>query len=175
MKQNLKKILIILLPLILQGCTLGGTKNTNKTYNIDKKIQEDWNVEYGISSDTLIQEVNIDTAMEKLKEDKGILVLSSPDCQYCQTAFPLIDELSKEYQMNNIYYVDAGTINQEKRKELNVLLDNTLKTNPDGTISLVVPDVYAITNGEVLGNQRKTLKEEDKLKNVYEDLFKKVK
>lgn len=176
MKKFFKKILILLLlSVILIGCTLGGTKNTNKTYNTSKKIEEDWPLEYGISIETLIQEVNINTALEKLKTDEGVLVLSSSDCPYCQIAFPVIDELSKEYQMNNIYYVDAETIDQEKRAELNEVIGNTLKTNLDGTISLIVPDVYVIKKGMVLGNQREIAEDKDELKNIYEELFKKLK
>ena len=95
MKHKVKKYLgLLIFPLMLTGCTLGGSKNTEKTYNTNKIIKDDWYVEYeGLSEDTLIQEVNIDTALEKLKTEEGLLVLSSSDCPYCQTAFPILDEL----------------------------------------------------------------------------------
>ena len=177
MKHKVKKYLgLLIFPLMLTGCTLGGSKNTEKTYNTNKIIKDDWYVEYeGLSEDTLIQEVNIDTALEKLKTEEGLLVLSSSDCPYCQTAFPILDELSKDYLMENIYYVDAKTIDQDKSSELNELLGNTLKTNADDSISLIIPDVYAFNNGEVLGNQRETEEDIDYLKALYENLFQMLK
>lgn len=175
MQKKLKKIFLIVLPFILTGCTLGGSSKKEKKYNENKIIQEDWHLDYdGVSEDTLIQEVNIDIALEKLKTDRGILILSSPDCPYCITAFPVLDELSREYKMENIYYVDAATINQEKRAELNEMLGGELLTNDDGTISLVIPDVYAIKEGSVLGSQRKVVEDKEKLKKLYENLFKKL-
>lgn len=173
MQKNLKKMFFILLLFILTGCTLGGYTKQEKIYNEDKIIQEDWYLDYdGVSEDTFIQEVNIDLALEKLKTDAGILILSSPDCPYCMTAFPVLDELSRKYKMENIYYVDAATINQEKRAELNEMLGGTLLTNNDGTISLVVPDVYAVKKGSVLGSQHEVVEDKEKLKELYENLFK---
>lgn len=167
----IKMCIIQSMTILLTSCALGGTINVNNKDNADTKAKEDWKYIYGISLDTSIKKVTIDTALEEVKNDKGILVISSPDCPYCQIALPIIDELSKEYPKEKIYYVDAQTINQKKRIELNEFIGNTLIVNHDKSISLLVPDVYAIKKGNVLVNQRQNLNDMKELKNKYKYMF----
>ncbi len=171
MYKRLKIMLMILFSLILSSCSFEGTKKNNLTYNTNKEIKDDWYLEYKLSNDTFIKEVNIDTAIERLKSDKGILILASTDCPYCHYSLPLIDELAKEYNFKNIYYVDARTIDQEKRKILNNFLGNIFKPNSEGNILLKIPDVYAIKEHKILENYRESENNKKSLKNKYRKLF----
>lgn len=171
MNKKLKIISMILFSIILTSCSFEGVKKNNPTYNTNKKIKDDWYLEYKLSNDTFIKEVNIDTAMKNLQSNKGILILASTDCPYCHYSLPVIDELAKEYNFKNIYYVDARTIDQEKRKILNNFLGNIFKANSEGNILLKIPDIYAIKEHKILENYRESENNKENLKNKYRKLF----
>ena len=135
----------------------------------------------GVSTNNVINAVESAQAIEQLKVGDGVLILAQPVCSWCQLVMPVIDEVSKELKLDNVYYVDSSLITTKEEKEaLQVLLEGNLVVENEEII-LYTPDVYVFKNGKVAGRQlggvesSNEVEQTTQLKEIYQTLFEIIK
>ncbi|MFA5603577.1 MAG: hypothetical protein WDA12_01820 [Bacilli bacterium] len=179
----MKKILMILLMVLLVGCTdkniwketkdslkfekeyevLNGTKNANGTeyLNID------------IPSANPIKYLTIDETIEFLENGTGILYLGRPGCPYCRSTLNTFLDFAKDNEIKKINYYNPEIIRSEGTddyKKILEILDEYLKVDVvtqseededfDSTLKrLAVPDVYFVNKGRVIGHYQESRSE----------------
>ena len=74
-------------------------------YSIEKKQSS--LSDYNISRNTQIKEITIDEAKSVFDDGTGMLILSFPNCEYCQVVLPVIDDLIAGKEIDNIYYLNV--------------------------------------------------------------------
>lgn len=180
----MKKILIvILLAFVLVGCH----DRNEDPFVIDYPIMK--NVEH------VYVKTNYTTALNLILDGTGVLLFAFDsnlyDCPYCQTVVPILNEAAIESGWDSIYYLDIYKMRAENTSEYRLLVgyiesqvQDLLVRNEQKT--LVVPDVYFIKEGQIMGHHIATLYEDERfiydlnetqrltLKNIYLDLFSRI-
>ncbi len=145
--------------------------NTNVTGPVDPLLAYE-----GVSTNHVIRAVESAQAIEQLKVGDGVLILSQPTCSWCQLVMPVIDEVSRELNLEDVYYVDSSLVTSKEEKEaLQILVAGNLIVE-DEEIILYTPDVYVFKNGEVVGHklggvEQSTEEQHNQLKEEYQTLF----
>lgn len=164
---------------------------------LNNKVNEDNQRTYplvNLSDDNLFVKSNEEEIIKILESGSGLIVFASVTDEYSRTIMPLIDELSKNLDLEKIYYFDITTIrdtidlddlNEPIIKEkgsngyykiLNLLdseLPNYYLKSKDGKEidtkekRIEVPTVIGIKNGKIEGIHIKTL---DSQKSGYDKL-----
>lgn len=169
MKKTLKFITFIFIVITLNSCTFISIKSEDKE-NKEFKV-EDIKKSYKLEGDVDIENLGFNKTYEMIEKEKGILVISSPNCNFCMEAMPIINKLKNEYKHIKVFYLNATYINQENRKKFDSKLSNKLKRDLNGNILFKVPDVYAFDENKILGNQRGIIEDINKFNSEYKKLF----
>lgn len=118
MKEETKsKIIIAVVLIVLIGliAILGGKKETTTAETPDMILQnaEEESKKVKDSEKKEFTEINVDTYLEYYAgENKQIVLLARPSCHYCQIAEPLIQKISKEYDIS-INYLNPDNFQEE--------------------------------------------------------------
>ena len=59
-----------------------------------------------LSSNNLFKYVKADKAVEFLKNDTGVIYFGFPQCPWCRTLVPYLEEIGKSFGIKNIYYLN---------------------------------------------------------------------
>lgn len=88
------------------------------------------------------------------------------ECPYCLACVPLLNEVARELGIEKILYFDVYAMRKERTAEYVLLLGyldgqvgDLLERN--GRKEIVVPDVYVVKDGEILGHHIATIKDDD--------------
>lgn len=87
------------------------------------------------------------------EQGSGIVFLGFPECPWCQALVPMLDNAAKAEQVDTIHYLNirqARANNDDTYRKLVTLLADYLQENEAGELSISVPDVTAIANGEIV-------------------------
>ena len=208
----MKKVLVLLICLLLVGCEA----NVNKTNNeeIDKTKEEindknneeinnnditkfkeeyealnDKSVKMEVNENAKLHYLDIDGAIDFLKNKTGILYFGFPTCPWCRNILPVLFNVSIDNN-EEIYYFNPKELretNDEKFNKIMEILDKYLKSNSNGEKTLYVPDVYFVKDGNIKGhhlssvesqtNPYETLNDSQKqeLYNIYNNLLSEIK
>lgn len=155
MKNKINIIIVLLIILvILSSC--------NKDY-MQRKYQQ------LNDSNHIFKVCCADEIIELLDSNKkAIIVFSFPACPWCQAAIPYINEVAKEMNYNEIYYLDIKDMrDNSKSKDHKKYIEIYEKirfdiTNPD---NINAPTVIVINNGNVLGFHTDTVESHIKNEN----------
>lgn len=193
---SMKKILNILscfiLICLISGCSVN--KNIDNNYDALKFKEEyealnDSSVKMDISDDNPIKYVDFSSLEEVLTSKTGVIYLGFPSCPWCRNIIPVLFEVAKENDIDTIYYANPREIkdNHENYQKLKDILNDYLEVNDEGEKTLYVPDVYFVKDGKIVGNHLSSVDSQDdpyvsltleqvlELKNIYQDLFNKIK
>jgi len=180
----MKKLIVLLL--IIVGLGLSGcSKNSG--------IEEDYpmlrEIEHVYVKGTYQEVVNA------LTVDKGVSVIyfafdtNLYECPFCIATVPIINEVAIEEGIEKIIYLDIFEMRRDETAEYQMLLgyldskvDDLIVR--DGVMKLIVPDLYVVKDGEILGHHIATVKNEsgsfvynldeeqtEELKTIYRNLF----
>lgn len=183
----MKKIIYIILSMvILTGCSI--TPITEMNNDAKRFIEEYANI--NIDIDNPIVYKTDKEIIDILKSGTGIIYFGFPECPWCRSAIPILLEVAKEMEIEEIYYFNPMSIrnsNTETYQEIIELLGDNLAIDENGDKRLYVPDVYFVSNGEIIGhhlgtvdtqtdpkNKPLTEDEQSKLKVVYKELISKT-
>ena len=182
MKKNIWKILIVLI-LLLVGC------NTK-----DEFLQD---FPYMKETEHVFKKANYQEVVNAFTVNPGINVVlfafnpNYADCPFCHSAIPLLNEAALETGIERILYIDIYNMRKERNANYLILLgylDGYVQDliERDGLKEIIVPDVYFIKDGIILGHHIATVKDEDdryiynlndeekaQLKSIYLTLFRK--
>lgn len=108
-----------------------------------------------VGQDNIYKIVDMDKGIEILESGTGIVFFGFPSCEWCQKFAVLLNEAAKEYDVEQIYYVDIKYDRKnttEKYTKLLEVIDEYLDEERD----VYVPDVYFVKNGKILGHNNET-------------------
>lgn len=135
-------------------------------------------------------------SLTKKKGSFVILFAYDPDlyvCPYCMEVLPILNEVARESKIDKILYLDIRAMRVDRTREYLDLIEYIEKQVSDLEIrndktEIIVPDVYVVQDGKILGHHIATLKDEegtfilnlneeqkDELKSIYKNLFEKIK
>lgn len=153
----MKRIAYIVLGiLLLTGCSITPIKDLN---NDGKRFSEEYS-NLNIDEQNPMKYKTDKEIIEILKSGTGIIYFGFPDCPWCQNAVPVLLEVAKEMEIDEIYYFNPKEIrkdNTESYQEIVKLLDDNLTIDENGNKRLYVPDVYFISSGKIIGHHFKTI------------------
>jgi len=114
-------------------------------------------------------------------------------CPFCIEVLPILNEAAIAAGVEEILYLDIRSMRVERNAEYLSLIDyitkqvDDLETRND-QLEIIVPDVYLVQNGKILGHHIATLKDEEgkyrldldsqgkaELIEIYRNIFKKIK
>lgn len=98
-----------------------------------------------------------------LEDGTGIVFLGYPSCPWCQRYAAMLNELAKEYGIKKIYYhntYDGYKNNTEEYRKITEILNDHLQFDNVGNRHLYVPDSAFVIEGEIIGNDWETSKDQ---------------
>lgn len=119
-----------------------------------------------VAKDHIYETIDADEARELLHEGTGVLFLGFPACPWCQTLSPYLDEVAKEVGIDKISYFDIRqdrTDNTGVYQDVVDTLEPFLDKDEDGNPRVYVPHIVVMKGGEVVGNYRIDLPDEQGL------------
>jgi predicted bacteriocin transport accessory protein len=174
----MKKVLILIIFLLLIGCTAkessvnnnldskdnnpieNDSKDDNPIENDIEKMKEEYeslngtSVEVTIDSKASLKYLDSSEIIDFVKNSTGILYIGYPTCPWCRNIIPVLLNVG----INNnetIYYVNSKKLKQDDidvYNELINLLGDYLRVDSQGNKVLYVPDVYFIKDGKIVGH-----------------------
>ncbi len=182
----MKKILCLILGiLLLSGCSVTSINESNDA----KRFSEEYSA-IDVSEDNPMIYKTDKEIIDILKSGTGIIYFGFPDCPWCREAVPVLLEIAKEMDIDEIYYFNPKEIREENTdtyQEIVKLLGDNLQNDESGNKRLYVPDVYFVSGGKILGHNFKTVEsqtnptenpltdtQKTELKNIYKRLISKT-
>ena len=181
----MKKILflIILFSVTLLGCSKDPLGKIEDDYEFLKEI------------DHIYEKIDYNTMINALTVDQGsyIIIFAFKQCPFCVEVIPILNEVAIEEGFDKILYHDIYDMRYNNTAEYKLLvgyLDNKVGDliSRDDVKTLVVPDVYFVRNGVILGHHIATIlndegkyirnlteEETNQVKEIYRDLIKSIK
>lgn len=154
---------IAFLALIFLLATLCGCRKS-------ARFEDDYPQMRGI--DHVYEKVGYDDVVDALTVSPGGHVIffgfdtRYAECPYCVACVPLLNEVAIELGVDKILYIDIYTMRKERTAEYVLLLGyldgavgDLLERN--GLKEIIVPDVYVVKDGEILGHHIATIKDDD--------------
>lgn len=190
MKKFLSILSCLVLLVIITGC--GNNKNSDDALKFKKEYEElnSSSVKMDISENNPIKYATFDEIIDVLTKGTGVVYFGFPGCPWCRNVIPVLFEVAKENDVDTIYYFNPREIRNsgnDAYQQLTTILNDYLEENDEGVKTLYVPDVYFVKDGKIMGNHLSTvdsqsdpytpLDEEQRaeLKNIYQELFDKIK
>lgn len=121
----------------------------------------------GVLKDNSFIMASFEEVQDLLERGSGILAFGFPFNTSCQNAFPVLERAFREMGMDQrqgyhakIFYYDILDDYYENNEHYQILLEHTkefLKTDDDGNLSIVVPNVFFISSGKIVGSHTDTV------------------
>lgn len=179
----MKKIIILLLisVFLISGCSI--KKESDVT---DAEI---FSAKYDVPKNNSFKYLNIEEVFELFESGSGIILFGNSDQEYSNFIVKMFNNLINENDIKEVFYYNPNIIKENDTDNYEILLDllsDNLPKNSDGDEYLEIPSVYFIKDGEIIGyyasildlekiDEDDELKEENKLKEFYQELITKFK
>lgn len=188
--KNIYRIIIIVFLFVL-SFGLISCSNEKKAFEDDYQMFKD--------KEHVFVKADYKTVYASLTKEKGssvIVFAYDPDlyvCPFCMKVFPILNEVALEAEVEEILYLDIRTMRVERTAEYLSLIEyisdqvDDLELRDD-KLEIIVPDVYVVQDGKILGHHIATIKDEEgkyivdindeqtsELKDIYRSMFQKVK
>ena len=159
----MKKFLVVLLCLLaLVGCTNNKQEELKqeKTKTQDQIDHEEFAKEYTkISEDNIFVKRSAEDIISILENGTGVVLLSFPECPWCQAYVPYLEEQAKDNGITVIYYcniLEDRKNNTDEYKKIVELLGDNLEYDQEGNHRVFVPNVTFVVKGKIIGNDFET-------------------
>lgn len=154
LKKGINKVLVCLIILVfLIGIYVVVTKVIK---NDARKFKEEYTE---VVKDNLFVYKTIEEVIEILEDGTGVIYFGFPECKWCQAYVPMLDEVAKENNVKEIYYLNIRqdrTDNTKEYQKVVELLEDVLDKDDDGNPRVFVPEVVVVVDGEVMGHNNET-------------------
>ncbi|MFA5602692.1 MAG: hypothetical protein WDA21_03035 [Bacilli bacterium] len=149
----MRKILVgLVMVMLLSGCKIEKIEQLEKTdvfvagYDVD-----DSHVFVNTSSNDII---NI------FKRGTGIIYFGYPESLFCQEIVKILDEISKQNDIKQIYYLNVNELKKSNpsayQEILSLVSDYLYYEDEANNKILYLPDVYFVKDGNIIGNHIST-------------------
>ncbi len=153
------KISILLIVIIAIVGTILIYKHFDKK-EIDKKSITKFSDEYAlVDKENVFVYSNIDEVVTLLENGTGIVFMAYPECPWCQSYAKYLNEVAKENNIKEIYYLNIKhdrQINSSKYAKLVKLLGNYLYADDSGLSKVYAPDLTFVKNGNIIAHDNET-------------------
>ena len=160
MKKNKKIIIgaIILAVVILTGLIIVN-KNTDRSSSEAAKFHQSYT---GVPENNKFVYATEKEVIDIFEKGDGLVFLGFPNCPWCQKLAPIVNEAAEKTNLDKIYYLniqEARANNDETYKKLLTYLSDDLQKDEDGNPRIYVPDVTAVSNGEIVARYKQEVAE----------------
>ena len=125
-----------------------------------KKDNYKFSVEYTkVPMDNVYNYKTEEEIIEILESGSGIVYLGFPECPWCQSYAVYLNEVVKENEINNIYYLNIKEMrsnNTENYQKIVNLISEVLPYDENGNKRIYVPQVVVVKNGKIIGGDNET-------------------
>ena len=185
----MKRILLCILCLSLCACQTQSTSTTTNKKACDASSVEE-ECDSQTKSSATFTEISFDEAIQYFEEKKtGILYFGFESCPWCKEAKPILKKVAKNLGVD-IYYVktrdeDKNLLyDDEQKAQIQLYIQDYMSNNDEGVLTLYVPLVLAVQDGQVIDGHEGTLdshdaterkmtkKEKKKLTKIYTQIIK---
>ena len=183
----MKKLVALLLTflLILTGCeTVEVTKVKDDTKTDSIKFSSEYKK---VDKDNLYEYSTYDNIIDTIKDGTGIIYLGFKACALCQEITPILNDVAKEKNIEEILYYDFKDMrdnNTLEYQELAKLLYEYIKEDDEGNKRITAPTIVFVNKGNIAAiyigtlnsNSEEIMTEEEKdnLKQNFESLIDKM-
>ncbi len=111
------------------------------------------------TNETLFKTLNEKELVDFLEHGTGVLFLSFPQCPWCHTFLPVLEESAKQSNTETIYYFNMFEDRKNNTKLYQTvcgLLEDELDVDSDGNVRIFVPDVTVVKEGKILYHTNET-------------------
>lgn len=185
----MKRILLCLLCLILCACQAQTNTTTTQKKACDaSSVEEECDTQ--TTSSASFTEISFDDAILYFTDKKsGILYFGFESCPWCKEAKPVLKKVAKELGVD-VFYVktrdeDKNRLYSDDQKEqIQPYIQDYMSNNDEGVLTLYVPLVLAVQDGQAIDGHEGTLdshdaterkmttKEKEKLTKIYTEILK---
>lgn len=116
----------------------------------NKKFNEEYTL---VDRDNVYVYKSINDIINVLSKGTGIVYLGFPECPWCQRYVVYLNNLAKEYNIEEIYYYnikDARSNNTKEYQKIVEILNDLLPYDDNGNKKVFVPTVVFVKNGKVI-------------------------
>ena len=188
MKKILKISLCTVMLFISTACTNNNAITDSEKFKQEYEALNNNSVVMNINKNNPIEYIEFDEVIELLTAGTGVIYFGFPGCPWCRNMIPVLFEVA-DTNNSSVYYFnprDIRTNGDESYQKLIEILGDYLLENDNGEKTLYVPDVYFVKNGKIVGNHLSTVdsqtdpytplteQQTNELKNIYQELFNKI-
>lgn len=143
-------IVILIIGLIAGGLLLSQNKTSEKQSDAVRFHQSYPSVP---ENNKFVYATN-EEVLDIFNKGTGLIFLGFPGCPWCQKLAPLVNEAASQSGLEKIYYLniqEARNNNDELYQKLVEFLKDDLQKDENGNPRIYVPDVTAVSGGEIAG------------------------
>lgn len=138
-------LLVVISIFFITGCSVKRTEDVT-----DGEI---FASEYAVNKDNVFKYATIEEVLSLFKDGTGVILFGNSDQDECYSVVKMFMDLVSENNISEVYYYDPTMIRDDGSKEydelLNLLGDNLTITDDD--LELMIPSVYFVRDGEIVG------------------------
>lgn len=112
-----------------------------------------------VDEDNVFVYKNAKEIINILEKGTGVVYLGFPECKWCQAYVPMLDEVAKENNIDEIYYFNIKEDREKDTKnykEIVKLTSEFLENDEEGNKKVYVPDVYVVVDGKIMSHNNET-------------------
>ena len=116
----------------------------------NKKFNEEYTL---VDEDNVYVYKSINEIINVLSKGTGIVYLGFPECPWCQRYVVYLNNLAKEYNVEEIYYYNiknARSNNTKEYQKIVEILKDLLPYDDNGNKKVFVPTVIFVKNGKII-------------------------
>ncbi len=112
-----------------------------------------------VSEDNIYKYASKKEVLSAFDSEKAVVFFGFPECKWCQAYVKLLNDIAKEYGVNEILYYNIKydrSKNAKFYKQVQELTKDYLQEDEEGIPRMYVPDVYFIKDGKIIGHNNDT-------------------
>ena len=141
-------LLIITIPILIYE----KFENENNKITDAEKFKKEYP---GVTENNIFVYSNTTEIINILKNGTGVIFLGFPDCKWCQTYAPMLNNIASEAGIEKIYYLNILNDRKNETKDyqtITKLLDENMLCDDEGNKKIYTPDVTIVKNGKIIGH-----------------------
>lgn len=145
MKKKILLIISIIIVFLLVGCT------KEKTETDFEKFAKEYTQ---VTEDNYFVYRNSEEIIKILEHGTGVVYIGFPECPWCQSYVPILNEVADIEGLEKIYYYNVfedRKNNTEDYQKIVEFLSDYLQYDDEGNKRIYVPAVIVVSEGEILG------------------------
>ena len=145
-------LLIITIPILIYE----KFENENNKITDAEKFKKEYP---GVTENNIFVYSNTTEIINILKNGTGVIFLGFPDCKWCQTYAPMLNNIASEAGIEKIYYLNILNDRKNETKDyqtITKLLDENMLCDDEGNKKIYTPDVTIVKNGKIIGHDNES-------------------